>query len=73
MGVASYSEVVNEGVGKSSERSNVRKKKEIIQCIVFAFKQGLEDKKSNKENGKDFSREVTYNLEMFWASEAVEK
>jgi hypothetical protein len=39
-----------------------RRKKE--QCVVFTIKRRVEDKNKDGKNGEDFSREVTYLLEM---------
>jgi hypothetical protein len=50
-----------------------RKERKEKQCVVFAFKRGTEDNKSEEENGEDFSRKVTYSLKKFWTSKAVEK
>ncbi len=36
------------------------------QYVVFTVGVKLQDKKRDGENGEDFSREVTYNLEIFW-------
>jgi hypothetical protein len=67
------SEEVRKTVQISGERLDTRKEGKEKQRVVFAFKRGPEDKKNEKENREDFSREVTYNLEKFWTSEAVEK
>ena len=48
---------------KASEIIGKGRKKE-EQCVVFTIKRRVEDKNKDGKNGEDFSREVTYLLEM---------
>jgi hypothetical protein len=61
VGVASYnSEAVEK---KASEIIGKRRRKE-EQSVVFTIKGRVEDKNKDGKNGEDFSREVTYLLEI---------
>jgi hypothetical protein len=64
-------EVVSEVEKGTSKIGGRRRKMEL--CVVFAIKQGLEDKKKDGENSEDFSREVTYILETIGQVKVVRK
>jgi hypothetical protein len=54
----------SEAVGKEASRIIGKGRRNEEQNVVFTIKEQVEDKDKDGKNGEDFSREVTYLLEM---------
>ncbi len=72
MGIANNYGEEKGGVEKGARTIIGGSRKKGRQYVVFAVGVKLQDKKRDGENGEDFSREVTYNLEIFWQVEQLE-